>query len=330
MIHQFFSAFPTAPLEVTLRESPQHQFPLIEPRSVRRSHKHPHPSPIPSQKIGRLLADVTGTAIPDQMDFSPFFELVEHLFHHRTEMHTVILVQTPPPHLAVMHQKGTGKVDRARPGVFKLLPFYLPRAHRLLGTASLRRLHVGLFIKADDQLPPLLQAVNLLVAPKDFAGSLCKLFVEGGGLPIAVAMRLQGGIAQKQRNCRMRHLGHDASLLRHFRQGSGRLVGHPGPHPDGLTTRQLLDLHPHQGGNLSRMPTPWGIEYGLCSPLFIATAQGPNPPRAHLHFRGQVLHDGLFVFHGQQHSCSTRCPLFRATISHKPLQLVPMLLSQPD
>src|SRR5436305_11620852 len=95
MVDQFLAAIPSSPLKVARGKSPQEQLALVEPTGVGRGEEHPHLFAVAPKKAAGILTDMTGTAIPDQMDPPGALEPAQQLAQGRAQMQAVVFVQAP-------------------------------------------------------------------------------------------------------------------------------------------------------------------------------------------------------------------------------------------
>lgn len=130
MINQLLSAVPVTTLEIAFGEGAEQQLGLIKPGGVHGGKHDPDSVAVLTQTAVRVLGDVTGTIIPNQMKTSHLRIVLEQLGQDLTEVLAIIVFQTPPVHLSAMDDQRDQEIDRTVADVLKFLVFNLPGPHR--------------------------------------------------------------------------------------------------------------------------------------------------------------------------------------------------------
>src|SRR5712691_5893655 len=247
MVNQLLPRLAIKTIEVLIGKSPQQQFRLIEPTGMRRGIHGPQARM--GNEVGfRMVVNMRPTVVHNQMKTPRASVVAVHLSHAPQKMVMVVFVQTPPPHRAVADVEGHQKRDRPMPLILKLTPLNLARLHKLTGHCSRQGLDVGFLVQTDHLFPTLVEPSHALIAPQHLGRQGCKLFINGGGLPIAAAMRLETRLRQDLRHGRVVDRVYDPLLHNDLLQTAAVPMGQMQPVGGRLGTGDPLDLHPLQRG----------------------------------------------------------------------------------
>src|SRR5215510_5465643 len=121
-------------------------------------------------------------------------------------------------------------------------------SHQARRQTPLQDLNVGLLIQRQDDFVTLKEPIHPFVEPQNARGPLPKLIVQDRSLPVPRTMGLQRSRAQNQRDSRMRNLRDNPSLDGDARQRPCRPMRDLQADARRITTGQLLNLDPFQGG----------------------------------------------------------------------------------
>src|SRR5512132_1087587 len=206
VLDELLAALPLATLQVPLTERAEEQLSLIEPGGVRRCDERSYARIVPAQPRRRLVSDVRGTTVPDQMHAARATVLAEQVGQDVAKVLAVVPSEAEAAHLARGDDEHGQKVHRPVPDGLELLALDLAATHRLRSAAAFEHLDVRLLVDTEHDLALRGQNQSVFVAPEDLRGALDERCVELRGLPVARAMGLQVSCSQKERDGRVRDL----------------------------------------------------------------------------------------------------------------------------
>src|SRR5512132_1087094 len=131
VLDELLAALPLAALQVPLAERAEEQLRLIEPGGVRRRDKRSHARIVPPQPRRRLLGDVRGTTVPDQMHASRATVIAEQVRQDVAKVLAVVPSEAEAAHLARGDDERDEKVHCPVPDVLELSTLDLTATHRL-------------------------------------------------------------------------------------------------------------------------------------------------------------------------------------------------------
>src|SRR5262245_16465705 len=156
-----------------------------------------------------VMVDMRRSIIHNQMNPVSACPPTSNLPQSPDEVFVIIRLKAAGPHLSIKDIQSHQQVHRALSFVLKLIARNLPRAHFLRGLEAGERLNVRFLVNTNQHIALLVQVPNLLVAPQNLRRTSSECFINGRGLPITTAMRLQTRLSQDARHRRIVNRLHD-------------------------------------------------------------------------------------------------------------------------
>lgn len=250
MFDEMLATAPVPAFQVPLAEGAKQQLGLVQPGCMGRSSQHTYVGIIVQEHL-RIHANMTRSAIPDQVN-PPYIPVrVKEVAQCGSQMVAIIGIETPSVHTAGRHEQRHHEVDSAMTNILELAVLDVAWSHWAGRTSPFECLEVGHLIDANDKLSLCRQFPGIFIAPQDTRGASTKFLIERRRLPVTRAVRSEVRVAQDQRNRRMCDVRYKATSHRDARQRSRGPVGHVKSNPCRCATCQLLNLHTLQGGKTS-------------------------------------------------------------------------------
>lgn len=152
---------------------------------------------------------MAGATIQDQVYPFDVSLAVKKSFDSRSEVFSIVSIQTLCPHPTVVDSQAAQQINRAVASILKFLPFDLSRTTALNRPCPFQHLQVGLLVDTHHDLAVCPQPVRAFVAPEDLGGLLYCSFIPDRRLPVAKTVRLQIGSPQNVRHRREMHCVED-------------------------------------------------------------------------------------------------------------------------